>query len=53
MMRALMRWVAEKIPASSNEIIKRELAVFDVVSNNLLSVHGIRIPTKMIVSGYS
>lgn len=52
-MRALMRWAAGRIPASSSEIVNGELAVFDDVPNNLLSFHGMSIPMKKIVPGYS
>lgn len=48
-----MRWAAGRIPASSSEIVNGELAVFDVVPNNLLSFHGMSIPMKKIVPEYS
>lgn len=52
-MRALIRWAAGRIPASSSEIVNGELAVFDVVPSNLLSFHGMSIPMKKIVPEYS
>jgi hypothetical protein len=50
--RALIRWAAGRIPASCNEIVKGELAVFEVAPSNLSSFHGIKIPMKKIVPGY-
>jgi hypothetical protein len=52
-MRALMRWAAGRIPASCNEIVKGELAVFDDLPNNLSSFHGMSIPIKKIVPKYT
>jgi hypothetical protein len=48
-MRALMRWAAGRIPASCNEIVNGELAVFEEDPKSLLSFHGMRIPMKNIV----
>jgi hypothetical protein len=48
-MRALIRWAAGRIPASCNEIVNGELAVFEEDPKSLLSFHGMRIPMKNIV----
>jgi hypothetical protein len=47
--KALMRWAAGRIPASSSDIVKGELAVFEVEPNSLSSFHGMSIPMKNMV----